>query len=671
MTESTSEPVGALATALAHAGRMLAARPDLAQAQAYEILKVVPDSVEARLLLSTALRRQGLYDEALAAVSPLTDGRLAAAPAWLELGLIHAGRGASHEAIRALRRSVQLDARFAPAWRALADELVQAGKPQQAQAAYARQLQCYTDDPTLIAAGAALYDGRLAVAEQALRNVLKARPSDPAAIRMLAEVAARLGRLGDAETLLRRCLEIAPGFAGARENYALVLHRQGKSAQSIGELDQLLASDPHNPGLRGLKAAALGRVGEYQAAIALYEDLLKSYPDQPKAWMSYGHALKTVGRASDSAAAYRRSLALAPGLGEAWWSLANLKTFRFAPDDVDAMQTQLAAQGLGDEDRFHLHFALGKALEDARRDEAAFAHYQQGNALRRQTAGYVAAEISEHVACSKALMTPAFFARRADGGSQAPDPIFVIGLPRSGSTLVEQILASHPQVEGTMELPDVIAMAKRLGGLRQQGAPSAYPDCLAGLNRAALEALGEEYLERTRVQRKTDRPLFIDKMPNNWAHVGLIHLMLPRATIIDVRRHPLGCGFSCFKQHFARGQEFTYDLEEIGRYYADYVELMAHFDRVLPGRVHRVIYEDLIGDSESQVRKLLAHSGLEFDAACLRFYDNDRAVRTASSEQVRRPISAEPAEHWRRFEPWLAPLKLGLGPVLEDWARRV
>ena len=284
--------------------------------------------------------------------------------------------------------------------------------------------------------------------------------------------------------------------------------------------------------------------------------------------------------------------------------------------------------------------------------------------MRRRTLDYVVDETSDHLKRSKALFTPAFFAERAGQGCEAPDPIFIVGLPRAGSTLIEQILSSHSQVEGTMELPDIIAIAKRLGGRRRKDEADVYPEVLAELPAAELKALGEEYLERTRVQRKLGRPLFIDKMPNNFGHIGLIHLILPRAKIIDARRHPLGGGLSCFKQHFARGQGFTYDLTDLGRYYADYVALMAHFDAVLPGRVHRVIYERMVADAEGEVRRLLDYCGLGFEPACLRFYENERAVRTASSEQVRQPIFTESVDHWRRYDSWLEPLKTALGPAL-------
>ena len=588
----------------------------------------------------------------------------------LEVALEHAARLLSRDAAAAeaqAREILKVVGEHPQALRLLGEALRRQGETEAAEAAYLRSVKASVGDPALVAAATALTENRLSAAEQTLRAVLRERPTDVAAIRMLAETGMRLGRYEDAEKLLSRCIELAPGFSAARHNYATVLYRHNKPVEAIAQLDRLLSEDAENPAYLNLKAAALGRIGEYEGAIEHYARVLRRHSTHPKTWMSYGHALKTVGRQADAIDAYRRALALAPNLGEAWWSLANLKTVRFSDEDIAAMTAQLGRSELEREDRFHLHFALGKALEDAGEWADSFDHYAKGNALRREDLGYEAEETSIHVRRSRALFTPGFFAERAGQGCPAPDPIFVVGLPRSGSTLVEQILASHSQVEGTQELPDIIAMARQLGGRARKSSGGVYPDMLAGLGADELRALGEEYLMRAQPHRKLGRPFFIDKMPNNWAHVGLICLILPNAKIVDARRHPLGCGFSGFKQHFARGQGFTYDLTDIGRYYADYVALMAHFDEVLPGRVHRVIYEEMVADPEGQTRALLAHCGLPFEEACLRFYENDRAVRTASSEQVRRPIFTDAADHWRNYEPWLGPLKVALGPVLESY----
>ena len=356
-----------------------------------------------------------------------------------------------------------------------------------------------------------------------------------------------------------------------------------------------------------------------------------------------------------------------PGLGDAYWSLANLKTEPFADDEVAAMEGQLRRPEVAGEDRFHLHYALGKALEDRADFDGSFTHYAEGARLRRAEAPYDPEEFEDLLARSKALFTRDFFAERLGWGAASEAPIFVVGLPRSGSTLIEQILASHSAVEGTMELPEIGAIARSFGRAARRGDAAAYPEVLANLDRGRLLELGETFLERTQIQRRRGTPRFIDKMPNNFHHLGLIHLMLPNARIIDARRHPMAAGFSAFKQHFARGQAFSYDLADVGRYYRFYVDLMAHFDEVLPGRVVRVIYEDMVADTEGETRRLLAALDLEFEPACLKFYENSRAVRTASSEQVRRPIFREGLDQWRNYEPWLTPLSDALGPALNHW----
>ena len=532
----------------------------------------------------------------------------------------------------------------------------------------ARQMASATRDPELLRAGKALAENDLPTAEALLRLRLKRRPTDVPAIRMMAELAARVGRYADSENLLRRALELAPGFTAARANLATVLYKQNKAAEAIGQLKQIEQDGVANLGHASLKAAALGRIGGHEEALSLYRQLLDARPDEPKLWMSYGHILKTVGEQAESIVAYRRALAIKPTLGETWWSLANLKTIRFDDSDVAAMEGALNSPGLSKEDRFHLHFALGKALEDKGEAQASFDHYAEGNRLRRSLLDYDPAHNHAHVNRSIALFTPTFFAARDDQGCAAPDPIFILGMPRAGSTLIEQILSSHPAIEGTAELPDIPAIARRLDGRKARGEVSHYPECLADMSPTELRALGEEYLERAQVQRFTDRPFFIDKLPNNWAHVGLIRLILPAAKIIDARRHPLACCFSNFKQHYARGQRFSYDLSEVGAYYRDYVRLMRHIDATLPGHVHRVIHEDLVDDPETEVRRLLTFLGLPFDPACLDFHRNPRAVRTASSEQVRRPISRDGLEQWKAYDPWLDPLKQALGPIVADWS---
>ena len=576
-------PRGTLATALAHGRRLLAAAPALAEQQAEAILEAVPGSADAILLKGEARLRQ---DDAAGAKAILAD-LVASCPDWAEasfaLGLVLAAAGESAAAIAALRRAGELEPGLAAAWRALADQLTLAGDAAGADEAHARAIRASVHDPELMQAAQALCDDQLPVAERILRARLKRTPTDVAAIRMLAETGARLGRYADAEALLERCLELAPGFLEARHHYAIVLNRQNKAPELRREADRLLQAEPGNPAFRVLKATALARIGEFEAAIALYTEVLTAHLGHAKVRLSLGHALKSAGRAKESIAAYEQVLDLAPSCGEAYWSLANLKTYRFSPDCVAAMRAQLERSDLAEEDRLHLEFALGKALEDARAYAASFGHYERGNHLRRAQVGYDAADLTGLVARSRELLTPAFFAGRAGQGCEAADPIFVIGLPRSGSTLVEQILASHSAVEGTQELPEITAISRALGRARRGDEAAAYPGVLAQLDAEQARALGQGYLERTRIYRKSSRPFFIDKMPNNFAHVGLIHLILPNAKIIDVRRHPMAAGFSAYKQHFAAGQHFTYDLEELGLYYRDYVELMAHFDEAAAG----------------------------------------------------------------------------------------
>ena len=519
-------------------------------------------------------------------------------------------------------------------------------------------------EPLVVEAATALQRGEIAVAERLLRQRLRIAPVDVAAIRMLAEVAGRIGRYGDAEKLLARALVLAPDFDTARANYVTVLQRQSKFAAAHAEADRLIERDPDDVGHLAVKAAVLVRTGDYADAIATYEAIMARFPDQARLWVSYGHVLKTVGRRDDSIRAYRRAIALQPTMGDAWWSLANLKTISLDGGDVAAMRAALP-DASSEEDRYHLHFALGKALEDARDWAASFEHYAQGNAMRRAELPYDPAQSTAHLAATRTLMTEATFAARARRDDIVPDPIFVVGLPRSGSTLVEQILASHSAVEGTMELPDIGSIAADLSGRHdsREAPPSSYLERLLAQSSDELAMLGRRYLDGTRIQRKTGRPRFVDKMPNNFAHTGLIHLILPNATIIDARRGAMATGFSAFKQHFSRGQGFTYDLTELGSYYREYVALMAHYDAVLPGRVYRIEHERLIADPETEIRALLDHCALPFEAACLNFHANVRPVRTASSEQVRRPLSAEGIDQWRHYERWLSPLADALGEV--------
>ena len=521
-------------------------------------------------------------------------------------------------------------------------------------------------NPQLMAAALALAENRLEDAEPLLRMHLRSKPTDVAAIRLMAELAARVGRPKDSETLLRRALELAPGFRAARSNLATILYKQNRFAEAVAELDAVLASEGDHASQETLKAAALGRIGGYDEAIELYRRLTERFPNHAKLWMSFGHMLKTVGDQETSVAAYRRALQIEPTLGEVYWSLANLKTVSFSDDDVAAMGAALAIETLGHDNRFHLHFALGKAYEARQAPEIVFGHYARGNALRSVELEHDPDAFAGQIDKIIAGFTPELVAAHEGQGNASPDPIFILGMPRAGSTLIEQILASHSMVEGTMELPDAPALALR-EGRDFGGGPSGWVGAVAIMGPEELSNLGTEYIERTRIQRKTGKPYFIDKLPNNWVYAGFIHLILPNAKIIDARRHPLDCCFSNFRQHYAKGQGFSYSLDHMGRYYADYVRLMAHLDGLLPGRVCRVIHEELLDNPESRIRALLDYLNIPFEEACLEFHQNKRAVRTASSEQVRRPINRDGVDQWKPYETHLGPLKMALGDLWKSY----
>jgi len=661
---------GPQAASLEHIAALLAHDPAHAEEQARELLKRMPGDPRALLIVGSARRRRGDAAAAHRVLAPLAKSYPRAANTHYELGATLAALGRTREAIAALRHATALNSDLPEAWRVMGELLFQEGEIASAEAAFAEQLCASVQNPALKGPAKAMSQGRLDEAESQLRLYLTAHPDDTAALHLMGETLVRLGRYADAEILLAFCLELDASQDGARFAYADALFRQQKAGDAIVQAEHLLRRKPDDPAYLNLLAACLGLIGEDERVSAIYARLSEAYPKQPRIWLNYGHALRTAGRSHDAVAAYRRCIALAPDLGDAYWSLANLKVAEFAPEEEATMRAQLARADLGTDNRLHLHYALGKALEDRADYASSFDHYSQGGRLRRAVLPYDAGETTALVQSSKAVFTAEFFAAREGSGDVSRAPIFVVGLPRSGSTLIEQILASHSAVEGTSELPEIGLIARGLGWMGVGAPESAYPAQIAALDREGGSALGRSYLDKTRIYRKLGRPFFIDKMPNNFQHIGLIHLILPRAKIIDARRHPLGVCFSAFKQHFAQGQAFTYDLADLGRYYRDYVDLMRHFDGVLPGRVHRIVYEDLVEDTESVVRRLLDYCDLPFEESCLRFYQNARAVRTVSSEQVRRPIFRDGIAQWLHYEPWLDTLKNALGPALEHWRTR-
>ena len=539
---------------------------------------------------------------------------------------------------RALRHLGQ-DARAAKADRAAIDATLRTSEIQVARAAIAQ--------------------GDLASAERILRDRLRQSPDDVVANMMLADIASGLGIYADAERLLRHAVAQAPDYPDARISLALVLFSRGQLTDALALLDTVIASDPAHIGAAASKADILAQTGSYDAAAETYRALIDAVGDHAEVWLWYGHLLKTTGRQVESVAAYRRATSIDPDLAEAWWSLAELKANKVEADDIAAMKRGLTPS-LPPTKRLFLHFALGKAFEDRREWAPSFAHYAEGNRLRLELEPHDREAVSEEVDRSIALFGRDFFAARAATGCRDPDPIFIIGLPRAGSTLIEQILASHSQIEGTAELPDMPLLVQSLVAERWRDRDAAYPAVVTDLDGARLRELGERYLEGAARNRKSSAPFFIDKLPNNWRYLGLIHLILPNARIIDARRDAMACCFSNFKQHFARGQTFAYSMEDLGSYYRDYIRMMRHIDGVLPGLVHRVDHEALLENPEREIRNLLTYLDLSFEEACLRPHENARPVRTASSEQVRRPINRDAVDLWRNYEPWLDELKQAL-----------
>jgi len=521
--------------------------------------------------------------------------------------------------------------------------------------------------PELREAHRALEGGRPDIAEQLLAGYLRKHPNDVDALHLAAETFMRRERKADAEALLAQCVARAPGFDLARLAYANTLQQMNKPGAALEQAEILLKKEPANPLYRDVQAVALSAMGRAEAALAARISLAADYPGSSKVLVSYAQVLRTNGLQEECIAAFRKAVAINPSMGIAWWGLANLKTYKFDEADIAALQTQLLRRDIAQNDRVHLLFTLGKAFGDMERYRESFDAYARANATRRLAANYDPTGVTRQLAKFKALYTPEFFAARAGSGAASDEPIFVVGMQRAGSTLLEQILSSHSAIEGAGELAHTRFLARRLEDGLGPKFNTDYPGVLAHIDMSEFAALGEEYLAATLPRRPLGRPYFIDKDPFNFWHIGFYQLMLPRARIIDMRRHPLGCCFSNFTSLFLHGLAHTYKLADLGSFYANYVEMMAHYDRVLPGKVYRVHYEDLIDEPEREIRRLLAWLDLPFEEACLDFHSNKRAVNSASSEQVRTPLFRDALERWRHYEPWLGPLKGALGEVLEEY----
>jgi len=621
---------------------------------------VVPENRDVLYMIAVSQRHLQRTAEALATLAELERHHPNYSRLQQERGHCYVAMRDAPRAIEAFLAAVTRNPALPASWRALQSLYRMIGDSANAQTAGGHVATLARLPPEVVTATSMFHDGELVPAERIVRDFLLRNGHHVEAMRLLARIGIEHEIFDDAETLLDAVLLVAPDYHAARFDLARTLLGRRKHRRALEELERLLQLEPGNRLYRTTYATTFVGLGDHERALSLYRELRTDAPQAAVVQLSIAHCLKTLGRQAEAIDAYRDAVAIRPNYGDAYWSLANLKTFRFTDEDIERMRIEEAAASTPLEDRYHLCFALGKALEDRGEFAGSFQHYERGNALKKSTSRYRPEAVEQNARLQAAVCTPEFFAARRGYGHDDPAPIFIVGLPRSGSTLLEQILASHSQVEGTMELADVPRLVHELQGRGYEGGEPRYPGVLAEMTAEDFRRFGERYITDTQAYRG-GKPHFIDKMPNNFRHVGLIHLILPNAKIIDARREAMACCFGNFKQLFASGQEFTYGLEDIGRYYRSYIELMDHWQQALPGKILLVRHEDVVNDLEGSVRRLLEFCGLPFEPACLEFYKTERSIRTASSEQVRRPIFKEGLDQWRHFEPWLDPLREALG----------
>lgn len=631
---------------------------------AADVLAAHPAHRDALYMAAVSARYQGRHTDAISFLEKLK----AAAPdygrAWQEEGHLKRGLRDAAGALAAYERATRYNPSLIASWNAQADLYSAIGNPGAAANARAQAERLEALPHELLAVTNHIHEGRIFRAEEIARAFLRRHPTHVEGMRLLADIGTRLGVHEDADFLLESAIGLEPDNIQLRLDYIKVLRKRQKFTAALEEARALLKRDPDNPVFQSHFAIESMQAGDYESALEYFERVLSVLPEDTATLTSRGHALKTYGQTEKAITSYQQAVKISPGHADAWYGLANLKTYRFSHEELQAMEAQEASCELDHTSRIHLAFALGKAYEDRKEHDKAFEAYARGNALKHQTIRYTTGQMRTEFDAQKTWCTADLFEKQSGKGCPAPDPIFIVGLPRAGSTLIEQILASHSEVDGTLELPNILSLAHRLRGRSQITDRDRYPRILGDLPAKELTALGEAYIEGTRIHRK-GAAFFTDKMPNNFRHIGLIHLILPNAKIIDARRNPMDCCWSGFKQLFAEGQEFTYSLDDIGQYYRAYVDLMDHWDAVLPaGRILRVQHEDVLDDLEGEVRRILDYCGLPFDPRCVDFHETERAVRTASSEQVRRPINRAGLEQWRPYEAHLEPLKAALGPRL-------
>lgn len=639
---------------------------EAAKAAVARLLEDEPDNVEALYMQTVCDRYLAAFDDAVESLERLK----ALAPdhgrAHQEEGHLYRSIGNEDRALAAYGRACQINPALEAAWRGQLDILVKRGMRSQALAVKGQIDRLQAMPRPLVAVMDLISQGKLIRAEDICRQFLQKVPHHVEGMRLLADIGIRLGVLEDAEFLLESATEFDPDNVQVRIDYIGALRKRQKFERALGEAKRLHDAAPDNLQFKSLYAIECMQTGDFDTAIGKFDEILTKLPEDPITLTSRGHALKTVGDFEGAVDSYRSALAHQPQHGESWYSLANLKTYSFSKDEIDRMHAQEHNTNLSHMDRVYLFFALGKAYEDEDDFDTAFHYYERGNRLKKAQSRYSAERMTEELHAQQEICTRELFDGKAGMGHDAPDPIFVVGLPRAGSTLIEQILASHSQVDGTLELPNILSLSNRLRRRPRENAESHYPGVLPELTAEELQEFGEAFIDDTRIHRD-GAARFIDKMPNNFRHIGLIKLILPNAKIIDARRHPMACCFSGYKQLFAEGQEFTYSLRDIGSYYRDYVELMDHWDEVLPDEVLLVQYEDVVADLETQVRRMLDYLELPFEESCLRYWETERSIRTPSSEQVRQPVYQSGVDQWKKFEKHLGPLEDALGDILQRY----
>ena len=625
------------------------------------LLGANPGNRDLLYLMAVAQRMRQQIPEALATLEVLEVYHPRYPRLFQERGHCQVFRREAPAAIAAFERAVQLNPALPASWKALQNLYRMVQRPADVDRCGQHLATLAALPPEVVTARSMFMDGEIEEAEALIRRFLMQHGEHVEGMRVLANIATENEYPLDAEVLLEAVLRLVPAYHAARYDYILALvdlHKHGKARE---QSEQLIAADPASPAPRVTLASVLLALGELDESVARFRALVEEFPRDAEIAQSLGHALKTLGKQEEAVAAYRRAADVRPGFGEPFWSLANLKTYRFTDDEIARMRDLESAPGVQPVDQQHLCFALGKGLEDRGEYADSFTYYERGNAIKKSQSRYRAPMHERSAKRLREVCSAEFFNERKGWGCDSPAPIFVVGMPRAGSTLLEQILASHSQVEGTTELANVPRLVSNLSGRDRMGEPP-YPRVLQELPEEQFRRFGEEYLRDT-LDYRTGKPRFIDKMPNNFRNIGLIHLMLPNARIIDARRDAMDCCFSNFKQLYARGHQFAYSQEDIGRYYSSYVEMMEHWDAVLPGRVLRVNHDDVLADLEGSVRRILDYCGLPFEQACLEFHKTERRVHTASSEQVRRPINRDGVDQWKPYSEWLGPLREAQGPL--------